>query len=109
MIKTVIFASVIILSMIGLGDVLHRLWMLFYKTKGKKIILLPLENNTAAMQIKEAAAQLRWYGRDFADTIVCISDCLDDAENEECRLLCGNSDVLKLYAFNEAKDFINAR
>ena len=100
---------VIVLAMMGLGDVLHRVWMLFYKTNEKKIVLLPLKSRVAAMQIKEAAAQHRWYGKDFADSIVCVKDALDDFEAEECRLLCGNDDILGLYTFEEAKEFIKER
>lgn len=71
---------------LGLSEVLHGIKLLLYKRRGKRknIILTFLSEDDAKKQLNYTLEKYRWNGKDYADSIVFLSDSLDAETSEYC-------------------------
>ena len=80
--KSIIFLFIILLSIIGISEVICFLGSLFFKPKNKpkKYLLVYLSDTCAEEQILSELFNLRWFGEKLARKIIFITDNLDAQE-----------------------------
>ena len=89
-----LFALIIILAVIGLSDILHRVWMIFFKPRHEKnILLLLLNDENAVEQISTAIQQAHWYGREFAEKIIGVDMGLSAQQAQYCQSFCIENEI----------------
>ncbi len=79
MIESIIFLFVFLLSVIGLSELIHTVWISFInpKAKPKKILLCVLCGDLADLQLRAAYEEMLWHGRSYADELIAV-DLIDD-------------------------------
>lgn len=73
------------LMLIGLCDLLHSTWMLILKPKNKTkgIYITYLNGVSDYLSLTQLYEKQKWYGNDFADTVVVVTDTDTNAELRE--------------------------
>ncbi len=86
MIEAILFLFVFFLSVIGLSEIIHGVWIAFIKPKSKprKILLCVLCGDFADLQLKAAYEEMLWHGRSYADELVCIDGAVDELVLGRC-------------------------
>lgn len=86
--KIFLIAIMILLSIVGLSELLHRIWIAFLRPKNiKNYLLLILQNEDAYEQSCAALSQIKWHGSEFADKIIALNTGLNDKQISLCRAL----------------------
>lgn len=87
MVKGVLICILLLLAISGLCDIIHsvRSWMISAKRPRYNISVVYLNQETAFSQLKFIAEQYRWYGTDFAEYVIAVTDgvCKKDILNYE--------------------------
>ncbi|MBR4911162.1 MAG: hypothetical protein IKZ47_07595 [Clostridia bacterium] len=117
MIKTIILTLAVTFSALGICDFLHTLrsTLLLPDVKTNKYSVLFLKHGHALSQLRFISFKLRWYGGEFADRVLAISDDLDPAEIALCEKysygssiricsLCDISSIINLYETGETDE-----
>lgn len=86
MIESIIFIFVFLLSVVGLSEIIHAVWIGIIKPKAKpkKILLCVLCGDFADLQLRVAYEEMLWHGRSYADELICIDLILDKSVRERC-------------------------
>lgn len=86
MIKGVLICITVLLAVSGLCDIIHtiRSWVFSSKRPRNNYSIIYLKCGDAVSQLKFVNEQYRWYGTDFAEYIIAITD---DVSNEELKQL----------------------
>ena len=84
----------IILSVIGLCDVIHYFYMILLRTKysGSKILICTLDGKCPELDLKYVLEQQEWYGNKFADKIVAV--CVDDRDISICKSMAELNNII---------------
>lgn len=84
MVKGVLICIVLLLAISGLCDIIHniRSWVLSSKKPRNTISVVYLREDSAFSQLKYIAEQHHWYGTDFAEYYIAITDELSYKEIE---------------------------
>ena len=85
MFKVFVFAVVIFLAILGLSELLHRLWMLLLRPEKTKNYLVTVINNTfPGEQILATLEELRWRS-DGTKILIGIDAGLSDESVNICK------------------------
>ena len=85
MFEIILIVLALFLSSVGVGELLHRLWMHVLRPKNRKCFLvLPLCDD-AAEQITAALEEMHWYGKNYADMLIGIDVGLNENERKRCK------------------------
>lgn len=86
MLETLLFIVVFSLSVIGLSDLIHWIWISIIKPKdkSKKTLLCYLSGDFADLQLKIAFEELLWYGKNYADDLVAIDYNVGESALSRC-------------------------
>ena len=106
--KIILIFIVLIFSLLGLAELLHRIWMgiLKPKTLARSFLVVLLEDANACEQLVYAAEHLRWCGRECAEGVIAV-DCGLDAELlDRCSQFSGADNEVKIYSLNKLSDII---
>ncbi len=106
MLETLLFIVVFTLSVIGLSDLIHWVWIRIIKPKGrlKKTLLCYISGDFADLQLKIAFEELLWYGKSYADELIAVycnieesvfSRCLEYSKQNNIRLI-SNDEAYKI-------------
>lgn len=84
--QSIIFLLIILLSLLGISEVIYFFASLFFKpqAKPKKYLVVHLNDSCAEGQILSELFNIRWFGDKLAKKIVFLTDSLE--ENEAKRL-----------------------
>lgn len=87
MFEIFIITAALVLSILGLSELVHMLCVFVLKPKkpAKQILCIVPDGTFAQQQIMLALHELRWYGKGYADELVVISSGLTESEKEDCR------------------------
>lgn len=78
MLEVVLIILLVFLSVMGLGDIMHRLWVILIRPKRTKNYLVTLLCDDLAMeQVTAVLEEMRWQGRDFARVLIGVDMGLD--------------------------------
>lgn len=106
--EILLYFIILILSLIGFSELLHKTWMLILKPKtyGEKFLVLLLKDKNAQQQLNFAQEHLRWAGSECARGIIAV-DCglekkVEVKCNGDCRC-CGNT---KIFTYEEILELV---
>lgn len=76
MIKGVLICILLLLAISGICDIIHsvRSWLISSERPRNNISVIYLKEGTALSQLKYIAEQYRWYGTDFAEYYIAVTD-----------------------------------
>lgn len=112
MFKILLIVSVIFLSVIGLSDLLHRLWFVLIRpNKSKNYLITFLKDECAVEQVSAVLEEMRWQGKMLSCRLVGIdmglssdlSNILKELEKNTDDFLFVPADIFpqKMLEFNE--------
>ena len=86
MLETLLFIVVFVLSVIGLSDLIHWIWISIIKPKSrfKKTLLCYLSGEFACLQLKIAYEELLWHGKSYADDLIAIDYNIEESVFSHC-------------------------
>lgn len=86
MFESIIFLFVFILSVIGLSEIIHAVWIGFIKpkAKSKKMLICTLCGDFADLQLRAAYEEMLWHGKSYADELMGVDLILDKSVRERC-------------------------
>ena len=96
MIKAILLTLAVIFAVLGLCDIIYAVKsaFLFPGVKTNGYFVLRLKKGFALQQLKYYAEKKRWYGNEFCDKIIAITDDLDNSEKSSCDNYISRSDIL---------------
>lgn len=96
MIKGVLIFILLLLSVSGLCDLIHtiRCWIISSKRPRNNICTVYLNSSNTFSQLRFVLEQYRWYGGDFSEYIVAITDELSDDEVSEYEQIFDKSKII---------------
>ena len=89
MVKYILLAIMLCLSMLGLAEFLHGL-KIRLTAPGKRAatyLLVFLSEDNAERQIMSVAEQRLWLGGDYCDRIIAVNTGLSDESDRACRYI----------------------
>lgn len=106
--KIILFFCVLILSLMGLTELLHKIWMFMLKpkTKAEKYLVVLLKDKNAQQQLNYAQEHLRWTGEECAQGLIAVDCGLTKKVNISCNGDCRCCHNTKIYGYNEILDII---
>ena len=80
----ILYISILILSVIGLAEVIHAVKVLMLRMRNRSSLLLccVLKGKFADIDLQYAVEQFRWYGKECSDGLVAVN-LLEDTETLE--------------------------
>ena len=85
MLKVVLITILIFLSVIGLSEILHRLWLyLMRPAQLNNFLVTVLDDNYAAEQVHAILEDIRWNGKNNATLLIGIDNGLSKAQRDAC-------------------------
>ncbi len=86
MFKIILIIIALFLSSVGIGEILHRIWMLFLRPESRKcFLLLPLSEGCVAEQVTAELEEMRWYGKNYADLLIALDCGISESERKICK------------------------
>lgn len=84
MVKATLTVIGLILCIWGLSELIHIITLcvscIGYRHKSCSVIWL--EKDKAWKQLRFARLQIRWHGAAYADTVIAVTDCIEQSEAE---------------------------
>ena len=95
MIEALLLTLAVVFASLGLCDFLHTLktMFLFPGIKAESYCIVFLKPEHAACQLRFLAFKLRWYGSEFADGIIAVTDELSERERALCEKYCYGANI----------------
>ena len=86
MIETILFLFIFFLSVIGLSEVIHAIWIALIKPKTRcdKILLCVLCGDFADLKLRAAYEEILWHGKSYANELVGVDLITDELVRERC-------------------------
>ena len=108
MIKALLLTFAIIFAALGICDFIHTLrsGIMFPDIKTKKYCVLFLKSGHAVSQLRYFAFKIRWYGSEFCDGLIAVSDDLLETEYAACERFCYGLNI-RLCRFENMDSVIN--
>lgn len=81
MFEIIMLVFALFLSIIGLSELMHRLWMALIRPKGAENFLITcLSGDTSVEQVSAALEELRWQGKNCATLLIGIDIGLNEEQ-----------------------------
>ncbi|MBR6573233.1 MAG: hypothetical protein IKK77_05915 [Clostridia bacterium] len=95
MIESIIFLFVFFLSVIGLSELIHTVWigLIKPKAKPKKILLCVLFGEFADLQLRTAYEEMLWHGKAYADELIAVDLISDEAVSQRSIEFAKNKEI----------------
>lgn len=95
MIEAILLTVAVVFAVLGICDFIHtvRSFFLFPEIKTESFCVLFLKDGYAQNQLRYFAAKLRWYGNEYCNKIIAVTDDLRDTEIAMCERYCYCSDI----------------
>ena len=108
MIKAIIITTAAVFAALGMCDFIHILKSAFLvpDVKTNTYSVLVLRRGHALSQLRFFSYKLRWYGSEYCEKIIAVTDDLDDSEVAACENYCYNSGIY-LCRFEDVTSKIN--
>lgn len=108
MIKAVFLTLAVIFGALGVCDFIHILKSAFLvpDIKTNSYCVLFLRRGHAISQLRFFSYKLRWYGNEYCNKIIAVTDDLSENEAAVCEKFCYNSNI-NLCRFEHINSTIN--
>lgn len=109
MIKAILLTLTVIFAVLGLCDIIYtvKTMLLYSGVKSDNYLVVFLRKGYAYSQLKFYSYKLRWYGNEFCDRIIALTDNLSEMEIADCEELCYGTRIY-LCNFVDIKSVINS-
>lgn len=89
-IEAVFFTVIVIFASLGFCDIIHAVKSarLFPGVKSRNFLVLILKPGYAEEQLRFFSDKLRWYGSEFCEGVLAVTDGLDCIETAACERYC---------------------
>lgn len=106
--KIILFFCVLVLSLFGLTELLHKAWMMILKPKtmAKRFLVVLLNDDNAQQQLNYTQEYLRWSGDECATELIAINCGVKDKLLASCNGKCSICGKTKVYNYNEILDLV---
>lgn len=107
MFEAIFLICIYLLAIVGLSELLHRLWIFLLtpsKAKNKKYLLTFIDDDTAMQQIRAGLEKIRWAGKKEFDGLICIDAGVSEKTANFCRCAQMENDDLILIDLCDATD-----
>ena len=107
MIEAVLLTFAVVFASLGICDFLHTIKtvFLFPGIKTNSFCIVFLKPEYAVCQLRFFAAKLRWYGGEYADGVIAVTDKLSQSELASCERCCYGANI-RLCRFSDIKKVI---
>ena len=86
MFEILVLSFVFFLAILGLGELLHKVWMFLLRPKKmNNFLVLVLDDSCAAEQITAALEDIRWNGKNSARFLIGIDNGLSEENVDVCK------------------------
>ena len=108
MIKAIFLTLTVVFASLGICDFIHTLRsaLLFPDVKANKYCVLCLKHGHAICQLRYYSFKLRWYGNEYCNNLIAVTDDLCETEIAACERFCYGSNIY-LCCFNDISLLIN--
>lgn len=110
MIEAVLLTVAVIFAALGICDFIHTVRSLFLvpEVKTESFCVVFLKSGYAQDQLRYFAAKLRWYGNEYCNRIIAVTDGLSERDAALCEkyCYCSNICLCRLDEVQEKLDFI---
>ena len=107
MANVIIVIITVVLSAMGLADLMHRFYIRFIAPKNvNRYILLPLKEGDSVSAVSAALDELRWYGRQYAEYVICVDVGMGDELRDIISRMAENNDNLIFCEFDDIKNVL---
>lgn len=95
MIEAVLMTVAVTFAALGICDFIHTLRSLFLfpKIKTGSFCIVFLKAGYAQDQLRYFAAKLRWYGNEYCNKIIAVTDELSESDTALCEKYCYCSNI----------------
>ena len=95
MIEAVLLTVAVMFAALGVCEFINfiKTLFLFPGVKTDNCSVIYLKSGHAINQLRFFSAKLRWYGSEYCDKIIAITDDLGDIEAAACEKYCYGSDI----------------
>ncbi len=110
MFEVIYIVIVVFLSVIGIGELMHRIWMAIIKpNNAKNILITPLTDDCAAEQLQAVLEEVRWLGKGYAEVVIGVDFGLGNDILAKCNALQDNNPELFICSPEELPEIIKLR
>ncbi len=105
MFESLVFASVLLLAIIGLAELIHSAWIFLLTPKSsvnKNFLFTTLYDETAPQQMRADLHKLHWNGNSEYCGLICIDVGLDNDTLNMCRKIAAENDDVCLISGDES-------
>ena len=108
MIDMIFLSVAVIFAALGICDFLHTVKsaFLFPGVKTESVCIVFLREEYALCQLRFFAAKLRWYGSEYCDKIIAVTDGLSETAASSCERFCYGANIY-LCRFGELSEKLN--
>ncbi len=101
----IIYIIFVIVSVVGLADILHyvSLKLLTKRGRNNKILYCYLKSEYPDLELRYVAEQYSWHGKSYADKIVAITFTDDAAFLEKCMHIAKKYDITLINSLDNEK------
>ena len=95
MIKAILLTLMVVFACLGISEFIHTIksMCLYSGVKSNNYCILILRHGFSAGQLRYYAYKLRWYGNEFCDRIIAITDDLNESEIADCEKYCYGANI----------------
>ena len=102
MFEILTISAVFFLIIIGVSELLHRIWMFMLRPKKTyNFLITVLDNSCAAEQVAATLEDMRWNGKNSACLLIGVNCGLSEETAEECRMIAELNDDFIVCTGNE--------
>ncbi|MBR4761611.1 MAG: hypothetical protein IK086_03145 [Clostridia bacterium] len=108
MIKAILWSVAVVFCALGICDFIHtvRSMLLYPDVKTNRYCVIFLRRGHAICQLKYYSFKLRWFGAEFCDCLIAVTDNLFETEIAACERFCYGSSI-HLCRFGNLDTLIN--
>lgn len=109
MVKAILLTITVVFAALGLCDFIYTVKsMCFYSgVKSDNCFIFFLRSGNAYGQLKYYSYKLKWYGDEFCDKIIALTDDISAIEMADCEKFCYGNKIY-LCHFKDIKKVINS-
>lgn len=106
-IKFILFLVVLVLSMLGLAELIHtvKLKIMASNKRGITYSVLLLSDESPESQLMFAAEQQLWHGSFYADYLIAVNTGLSDKNDKACKFIADKYGVTYCTPLDLANEF----
>lgn len=106
--KIILLILALFVNIIGLSQIIHRIWMLMLKPKERALgfLCILLKGDNSYGKLCFADEYVRWYGEECIDGVIAIDCGLSQKEAEACNEFCKPDNNTYFYSASQIVEIL---